>query len=544
MASATVETLKCKSLENENDFIEGIVCKESDIKENEMKQYDLGDSGKILLIKQNGQLSAIGTKCTHYGAPLSTGALGDGRVRCPWHGACFNIKNGDIEDFPGLDSLPCYKVSVEKGQVKVRARKTDLDANKRSKRMAKPGDLDGRSFIIIGGGPSAAVCVETLRHEGFTGRIVMVCKEPYLPYDRIKLSKAMDSDISKLQLRTQDFYDDVGIETMLGVKATSIDTYDQSVILDNGYVIKYDKVYIATGSRARHLNIPGHDLRGVFTLRNLSDARNIMSMLNPSKHVVVLGISFIGLEVASYVCTKVAKVTIVGRDNVPLKPVFGEEIGQRIMDLFKEKGIEFIMNNSVTQCNGNDDTLTSVDLTDGQILKADVFIMGTGSTFYTDFLKESTINRNRDGSITTDMHLETNIKGVYAGGDIANAPIFPLANNVATIGHYSLAQYHGKIAALNMVGKETQLKAVPFFWTVLFGKSFRYSGYGKFDSIRIEGDLNELKFFAFYFDKNDKVIAVASCMRDPLVAKFAELQSQGKALYKNQLEPDPFAWAQ
>lgn len=130
-----------------------------------MKNFELGD-GKILLVKQNGKFSAVGTKCSHYGAMLSTGALGDGRVRCPWHGACFNVETGDIEDFPGLASIPCYQVTVEAGQVKVRAKKSELESNKRSKLMAKRDASDERTFVVIGAGPSGATCVETLREIG------------------------------------------------------------------------------------------------------------------------------------------------------------------------------------------------------------------------------------------------------------------------------------------------------------------------------------------------------------------------------------------
>lgn len=136
-----------------------------------------------------------------------------------------------------------------------------------------------------------------------------------------------------------------------------------------------------------------------------------------------------------------------------------------------------------------------------------------------------------DGSIPVNLYLETNIPGIYAGGDIAFAPVYCNDQTPAVIGHYPLAHYHGRIAALNMIGKETELKAVPFFWTQLFGKSFRYAGYGKHDDIVINGSLKDFKFVAFYF-KGDLVIGMSSCNRDPLVAKFAELLSQGKRLMR------------
>lgn len=155
----------------DSEYVEGVVCHRDDLAENQMKQFELGDAGKVLVVKsKDGEISAIGTKCSHYGAPLAMGALSDNRVRCQWHGACFNIKTGDIEDFPGQDSLPCYQVTIaDNGQVKVRAKRTELETNKRTKKMVKRINGDARTFVIIGGGPSGAICAETLRQEGFTG---------------------------------------------------------------------------------------------------------------------------------------------------------------------------------------------------------------------------------------------------------------------------------------------------------------------------------------------------------------------------------------
>jgi NADH dehydrogenase FAD-containing subunit len=167
------------------------------------------------------------------------------------HGACFNIANGDIEEFPGQDSIPCYQVKVEKGQVKVRARKSELQTNKRAHNFAKRDKNDARTFVVVGGGPSGATCAETLRAKGFTGRIVMITNEATLPYDRIKLSKIMDAKIESLHLRTQQFYDDNQIEVMTSAAATTFSSQDKEISLDNGYKIKYDKVYVATGSSAR-----------------------------------------------------------------------------------------------------------------------------------------------------------------------------------------------------------------------------------------------------------------------------------------------------
>uniref|UniRef100_A0A182N6V4 Rieske domain-containing protein n=1 Tax=Anopheles dirus TaxID=7168 RepID=A0A182N6V4_9DIPT len=541
-SKVTSATENGASSQQDDEYIEAVVCQESEIGDNQMKQVELGE-GKVLLVRQNGKLSAIGNKCSHYGAMLVTGALGEGRVRCPWHGACFNVETGDIEDFPGMDSLPCYRVTVgDEGEVKVRAKRTELATNKRTRVMAKRETRDERTYVVIGGGPSGATCAETLRQEGFTGRVILINKEPCLPYDRVKVSKTMDMVLDKCVLRTQQFYDANDIELMLGTEVTKLDGAGREITLDNGYKIRYDKAYVATGSNPRRPPIEGADLRNVCVLRTAADAKQVNEQLAPEKRVVILGTSFIGLEAAAYCVGKVAKVTVIGRGPVPLKESFGDAIGRRVMALFEEKGVEFVMNSGIRRCVGQEGAVTQVELTDGTTLDADVCIFGIGSTLYTGFLEGSGITLNRNGSINTDQYLETNVEGVYVGGDIANAPVHSNDGQQATIGHYPLAQYHGRVAALNMAGKATPLAAVPFFWTVLFGKSFRYSGYGNPDEVIIDGDLEALKFVAFYIGRAGRVIGMSSCQRDPVVAQFAEYSSQGKVLHKDDLTPNPFGW--
>ncbi|KAJ8312313.1 hypothetical protein KUTeg_009686 [Tegillarca granosa] len=188
-----------------------------------MKEVDIGDQ-KALLIKDGGLFYAVGGKCTHYGAPLSKGtilklyitwlhksAYCNGRVRCPWHGACFDVKTGDIEDFPGLDSLPCYK------------------------------------YYNLG--PASVACAETLRQEGFTGRISIATKEKYLPYDRPKLTKAMTATPESIALRNSDFYKSHNIDILNEKEASSVDTKEKSVKFMDGTTLKYDSLVVATGGR-------------------------------------------------------------------------------------------------------------------------------------------------------------------------------------------------------------------------------------------------------------------------------------------------------
>jgi NADPH-dependent 2,4-dienoyl-CoA reductase/sulfur reductase-like enzyme/nitrite reductase/ring-hydroxylating ferredoxin subunit len=526
----------------DDDYVEGVVCKDSDIKDNEMKTFDLGE-GKVLLVRQKGKLSALGTKCTHLGAPLSGGALGDGRVRCQWHGACFNILNGDIEDYPGVDSLPCYQVSVENDEVKVRAKRTHLQSNKRVKAMTKRDNREAQHIVVIGGGPSGAVCVETLRQEGFSGEISLVCKENCLPYDRVLVSKSMDFNIENAQFRNDQFYKDNGIDVFKGVEATGVNTTQKIVNLSNGKTLSYDRLYIATGLKANKADIPGADLENVVVLRDYEHSRVTNALLNENLQVVVLGASFVALEAASYCVDKVKKVTVVARGNVPFKPLVGEEVGAAFKKLFEEKNVHFVTNSGMTRCIDNGDgKVAKVELVDGTVLDADLVVMGVGSSCLTDFLKGSGVELRPDGTVEVNEYLQSNDPSVYVGGDIAYAPVWSHHNQKAAIGHYPLAHYHGKIAALNILGKAKKLEAVPYFWTKLFGKSLRYAGHGKYDDIVYIGDVGKLKFVSFYLD-GDEVVGAASVGWDPVVSQFAEVLAQGKKLYRKDVQgDDQFQW--
>ncbi|XP_017146682.1 apoptosis-inducing factor 3 isoform X1 [Drosophila miranda] len=514
------------------------VCNASDLKENEMKQVDFDEDTRVLLVKQNGRLQAVGAKCTHYGAPLNTGALGQGRVRCPWHGACFDLETGDIEDFPGLDSLPCFNVEVSsEGKVMLRAKRSDLAKSKRVKNMVARKPEDQRCFIVVGGGPSGAVCVETLRQEGFTGRLILVSRENYLPYDRIKISKSMNLDIEQLRFRDEEFYKQHDIEVWLGVGASKLDTAQKELHCTNGYVVKYDKIYIATGCSSFKPPIPGVNLNNVKTIRELDDTKSIIAAVTEETRVVCLGASFIALEAAAALVSKVASVTVVGRDKVPLKAAFGEQIGQRVTQLFEDNKVTMRMESGITEIIGDDDgKVVEVQLADESRIPCDLLILGTGSTLNTQFLAKSGVRINRNGSVDVTDFLESNVPDVYVGGDIANAHIHGLAHDRVNIGHYQLAQYHGRIAAINMCGSVKKLEAVPFFFTMIFGKGFRYAGHGSYKEVIIDGSLEDLKFVAYFVNEADTVTAVASVGRDPIVAQFSELISQGKCLGRGHIE--------
>lgn len=528
-----------QSVEDTVEYTEPVAvdCRVDDLKENEMRQVDFDEDTRVLLVKQNGTLKAVGAKCSHYGAPLNTGALGMGRVRCPWHGACFNLDTGDIEDFPGLDSIPCYRVEVgNEGQVMLRGKRSDVAQNKRLKNMVGRKPEDERVFIVVGGGPSGAVAAETIRQEGFTGRLILVCREQYLPYDRVKISKAMNLEIEQLRFRDEDFYKAHDIEVWQGVAAQKLDTAQKELHCSNGYVVKYDKIYLATGCSAFRPPIPGVNLANVRTVRELADTKAILALITPESRVVCLGSSFIALEAAAGLVSKVASVTVVGRENVPLKAAFGPEIGQRVLQLFQDNKVEMRMESGITEIVGDaEGKVSEVVLLDGTRLPCDLLILGTGSKLNTQFLANSGVKVNRNGSVDVTDFLESNVPDVYVGGDIANAHIHGLAHDRVTIGHYGLAQYHGRVAAINMCGGVKKLEAVPFFFTLIFGKGIRYAGHGSYKEVIIDGSMEDFKFVAYFVNEADTVTAVASCGRDPVVAQFAELTAQGKCLGRGQI---------
>uniref|UniRef100_A0A8C7XCI9 Apoptosis inducing factor mitochondria associated 5 n=1 Tax=Oryzias sinensis TaxID=183150 RepID=A0A8C7XCI9_9TELE len=211
-----------------------------------MKEVEIGHHS-VLLTRHEGKYSALGNQCTHYGAPLSQGVVSGNRVRCPWHGSCFNICTGDLEEFPGIDSLPCHKVQI--GEMAS---------------SAVPGVA--HTILLLGGGIASLMCAETLRQEKFGGRIIMVSRDHLLPYDKTRLSKVMNVESDTIVLRRMEFYHQYDIEVWLRKEVLSVDTDRKTVAFDDGLVQNYDQLLISTGCRAKALDVPGHSVYPSFLL--------------------------------------------------------------------------------------------------------------------------------------------------------------------------------------------------------------------------------------------------------------------------------------
>ncbi|XP_071994224.1 apoptosis-inducing factor 3-like [Engystomops pustulosus] len=523
---------------NGNEMITQELCKELDMKDGEMKEFQV-QGQSILLVRNNGVFSAVGNKCSHYGAPLSKGVLVGDRVRCPWHGACFNVRNGDIEEFPGLDSLPCFKVTVENGSVCIVTSKKELESAKRVKCMSSRSAGDRSTVVIIGTGPAALVCAETLRQEGYTGRIVMVTRDKHMPYDRTKLSKSMNAKAVDIYLRPAEFYKDHDIEVWTEKEVVSINSDDARVKFKDGSFLQYSQLLIATGSRPREIKCPGSTLKNIFYLRFPEEANAISEAAN-GKNVVIMGSSFIGMEIAAFLADKANSVSVIGRSDVPFQAVLGAQIGEVAMKLLKEQGVNFYMRTEVREIREDNGQVKEVILRNGTQLPADVVVAGIGVTPVSNFVKGSRVAVDTKGAIYVDQFMRTSVPDVYAAGDVASFPLAMMDGHRVNIGHWQMAHAHGRIAALNMLNKQVPINSVPFFWTSLLGKSIRYAGFGEgYTEIVMKGTLEEMKFLAFYL-KDDTVVAVSSMNYDPIVSQVAETIFTGKNITKKDVLAEDF----
>ncbi|CBQ67417.1 conserved hypothetical protein [Sporisorium reilianum SRZ2] len=512
-----------------------------EVAQGKMKEFTFAGEGddavKVLVSNVKGELHATSSKCTHYGAPLANGVLtGDGRIICPWHGACFHAKNGEIEDAPALDSLLSLKLEVEGDDLFVTADPEKLKGKPGVAPSCKGGVQSvakGKGVVIVGGGAGAINCVEELRKSGYQGSITIVSNEQAI-IDRTKLSKALIADADKVTWRSKSHLSNVlGVE-LQNTTVTKVDADAKSVTLDNGSTLEYEKLVLATGGTPKRIPIPGSDFKNVLVLRQISDTKAINEAVGneegdeskKSKNVVVIGSSFIGME-AAIALTKRANVSVVGMEKVPFERVLGQEVGQGLMQAQLKNGLKFHMQAGVERIEGDKSsgpTAVVIKNSEGkeESLAADVVILGVGVAPATGFLKDSGFTLEKDGGVAVDSKLRVQgHQDIFAIGDIAAAPT--RASDHSRIEHWNVASNHGRAVAKTLAGTETDYDKVAIFWSAL-GSQLRYCGSGgpQFDSVYVDGKPEELKFAAYYA-KGDEVVAVATMGVDPLMVQCSEL---------------------
>jgi NADPH-dependent 2,4-dienoyl-CoA reductase/sulfur reductase-like enzyme len=433
-----------------------------------------------------------------------------------------------------MDGLPVFEVRVDGDNVFVKGNLDEVRTSKRTGSMCSHKVSDKRTFVIVGGGASGASCAQALRKNGFEGRIVIIGKEMALPYDRPKLSKAMTVTLNSILLRNADFWSKFDVEFKLGTTVTELDAEKKTVTMDNGETISYDACLVATGGTPRGLPVQAPSAKGfsnVFLLRDFDQAGQIDEQA-AGKKVLIVGSSFIGMEVAAAISAKASSILVIGMEKVPFERVLGMEIGGAMQRLHETKGIKFQMQATLKDVRHDGDKVTSVILNSGEEIECDMICVGAGVIPTTSFIKGLELAKP-DNSVLCDVFMKTQADGLYAAGDIARFPLGMLNDRLARIEHWGMALKQGQIAALNMLGKATKLDSIPYFWTGMYGKTVRYCGHG-LDVDKVIMDMapdglapETLKFLAFYSSKG-KIVAVASIARDPLVSICAELMQANK----------------
>ena len=379
--------------------------------------------------------------------------------------------------------------------------------------------------------------VQALREQDFKGVITMISIESSPPIDRTKLSKALMTDKSKLDLRPQEWFKESSIDTVSD-EVTGVDFEKKSVSTKSGSSYPYTKLILATGGVPKMLPLPGFkELSNVFLLRSLSDAQAIVSAVGEKKDkkVVVVGSSFIGMEVGNCLASG-NDVTVIGMETRPLERIMGAQTGEIFQNILSKNGVKFHMNAGVEAAGPSKEDskkVGSVSLKDGTILPADLVILGVGVGPATGFLKDNkAVSLEKDGSLQVDENFVVKgHKDVYAIGDIATYPYHGPGSDgsLTRIEHWNVAQNAGRAAAKNIVSPSSKPKPfIPIFWSAL-GSQMRYCGNtpNGWDELVMQGEPKEGKFAAFY-GKGDTVVAVASMMMDPIMSQSAELMRQGK----------------
>jgi len=499
--------------------MEKVVAAVDELEDGDVKGVEVGEV-EVLLVKLDGEFYAVGGECSHFGAPLADGVIHNGRVRCPWHQACFDAVSGEMEEPPGLDALSKFEARQEGGKVIVTVPEGSTGET-RPEMVEKDLNQDDRVFVIVGGGAAGISAAETLRTSGFQGEIKLVTREENPPYDRTQLSKVrMSKNLKSIPtLRSEELYEEADIDLMTGTEVTGIDKVEKQVSLKRGKNLSYDKLLIATGSEPNDLPVPGTDKENVFKLRTPGDLSEINQAAESGSHALVVGSSFIGMETAVSLHERGLDVTVVSLSSVPFEEVLGEEIGELYRKTHLEKGVNFELNSKVKSFEGNG-RAEELELQDGTSLPADFFVLGVGVSPATGFL-DGKFELNDDGGLSVDSGMKVE-EDVYAAGDVASFPYWATGEEVR-IEHWRLAQQHGRLAGKNMAGMDEEYESVPLFWTNQFDIYLRYIGYAdSWDEVIFDGEVSEKNFVAYFVGEN-QVQAVAGVNVNQKMAALSEL---------------------
>ena len=366
----------------------------------------------VILVRRGADVLAVGATCTHYGGPLAEGLVVNDTIRCPWHHACFDLRTGAALRAPALNPVASYDVVQREGSVFVGPRRL---ATVRS--SASRGDAPS-AIAIVGAGAAGNSAAQTLRDCGFGGAITLIDADESAPYDRPNLSKdylAGTAPAEWLPLHPRAYYDELAVELALGRRVTGLDSKARSLTFDDSTTREFGAIILATGAEPVRLTIPGVNGPPVYYLRTLADSQRIIEATKAARQAVVLGASFIGLEVAAALRHRGIDVHVVAPGARPLERVLGPQLGDFIRKLHEDHGVVFHLGQTAGGLERG-----HVVLQNGERLGADFVVAGVGVRPNETLAKQAGLTVDR--GIVVDAYLETSAKRVFAIGDVARWP--------------------------------------------------------------------------------------------------------------------------
>lgn len=461
------------------------------------------DGEEVLLVRRGKQFFAVGAYCTHYHGPLADGLVVNDEVRCPWHHACFSLRTGEALRAPALDPIQCWHIEQAGEKIFVKE-KVAPAAPRRVSTTVQPS-----SIIIIGGGAAGLAAADMLRREGYSGPLTMISADNAPPSDRPNLSKdflAGTAPEEWIPLRPPEWYSERNIDLVLNSRATSLDTKQKKITTEDGKTYEYGALLLATGADPVKLPLEGATPSQILYLRSFADSKAIVAKATSAKQVVVVGASFIGLEVAASLRARGMVVHVVAPDQVPMERILGSRVGAFVRSLHESHGVVFHLGETVRHVDGD-----KVTLTGGQTIEADFIVLGVGVRPSISLAEQAGLKMDR--GIAVDEYLETSALGVFAAGDAARWP-YPLTRERIRVEHWVVAERQGQTAAKNMLGLHEQFEAVPFFWSQHYDVAINYVGHAeKWDTINVDGDI-EKRDCSVSYERDGRALAVVTIFRD------------------------------
>jgi len=457
----------------------------------------------VLLARLGADVFAVGAHCTHYHGPLADGLIVDGAVRCPWHHACFDLRTGEALRAPALSPVDSWSVEQRDGNIFVKEKRAQAPARAR----AKP-DAPNR-IVIVGGGAAGFAAAEMLRRQKYEGGIVMLSSDDAPPVDRPNLSKdylAGGAPEEWLPLRDSGFYAENAIDLRLKATVTGVDVGSHEVALADGDKVPFDRLLLATGAEPVRPSIPGAKPSDALVLRSLDDSRAIIERAKTARRAVVLGASFIGLEVAASLRARDIEVHVVAPEERPMERILGPDLGRFVQALHEEHGVVFHLRETASAVEGK-----RISLKGGAVLEADLIVAGLGVRPRLALAEAAGLKVDR--GVIVDAYLETSAPAIFAAGDIARWPD-PHTSQAIRVEHWVVAERQGQTAALNMLGRRERFDAVPFFWSQHYDVPINYVGHAEtWDELAVEGDI-AAKDCLVRMSRAGRTLAVASIFRD------------------------------